>query len=199
VAIDWAGTDPCCARRRHSSTRAAGRYGFFRTSTPPPFRPAVAPGTGGNTTGRARRDATRRTPRRNDAGRKVPPRDRNAATAYTSSAGTDIATYDDLPGYHLLAARRLIATDDESYHCFNSELSPTTSHGYAEWDFSDVPHPVMFRRFLDAADYWFGYSDTSSIEDYDPARERFMVGVGDAVDGVNAMGAGDGEDPRTRG
>jgi hypothetical protein len=33
----------------------------------------------------------------------------NAATAYTSSAGTDIAAYDDLPGYHLLAARRLIA------------------------------------------------------------------------------------------
>jgi hypothetical protein len=57
----------------------------------------------------------------------------------------------------------------------------------------------MFRRFLDAADYWFGYSDTSSIEDYDPARERFTVGAGDAVDVVNTMGAGDGEDPRTRG
>jgi hypothetical protein len=31
---------------------------------------------------------------------------------YTSSAGTDNAAYDDLPGYHLLAARNLIATDD---------------------------------------------------------------------------------------
>jgi hypothetical protein len=90
----------------------------------------------------------------------------NAAIAYTSSAGTDIVAYDDLPGYHLLAARRLIATDDESYHGSDSELPPTTSHGYAEWDFSGVPDPVMFRRFLDAADYWFGYSDTSSIEDY---------------------------------
>jgi hypothetical protein len=33
------------------------------------------------------------------------------------------------------------------------ELPPATSHGYAKWDFSDVPDPVMFRRFLDAADY----------------------------------------------
>jgi hypothetical protein len=57
----------------------------------------------------------------------------------------------------------------------------------------------MSQRFLDAADYWFGYSDTSSTEGYDPACECFMVGTGDLVDGKNAMGAGDGEDPRTRG
>jgi hypothetical protein len=84
----------------------------------------------------------------------------NGATAYTSSACTDIAAYDDLPGYHLLAAKNLIATDDESYHGSDSEPPLATSHGYAEWDFSGVPNPVMFRRFLDAADYWFGYSDT---------------------------------------
>jgi hypothetical protein len=70
---------------------------------------------------------------------------------------------------------------------------------YAEWDFSGVPDPVMFRRFVDAADYWFGYSDTSSINDYDPARERSAFGIGDLVRGVYAMGPGDGEDPRTRG
>jgi hypothetical protein len=34
-----------------------------------------------------------------------------------------------------------------------SELPPTTSHGYVEWDFSGVPDPVMFQRFLDVADY----------------------------------------------
>jgi hypothetical protein len=115
------------------------------------------------------------------------------------SAGTDIAAYNDLPGYHLLAARNLIATDDESYHGSNSELPPAISHGYAELDFSGVPDPVMFQRFLDAADYWFGYSDTSSTEGYDPACERFTVGIGDMVDGTNTMGASDGEDPRTRG
>jgi hypothetical protein len=46
----------------------------------------------------------------------------NAATAYTSSAGTDVAAYDDLPSYKLLVARNLIATNDESYHGSNSEL-----------------------------------------------------------------------------
>jgi hypothetical protein len=123
----------------------------------------------------------------------------NAATAYTSSAGTDVAAYDDLPGYHLMAAINLITTNDESYHGSASELPPATSHGYAEWDFFDVPDLVMFQRFLDAADYWFGYSDTSSAGSYDPARECFMVGIGDVVNRTDATGAGDGEDPRTRG
>jgi hypothetical protein len=33
----------------------------------------------------------------------------------------------------------------------------------------------MFRRFLDATDYWFGYSDNSSAGSYDPARECFVI------------------------
>jgi hypothetical protein len=33
----------------------------------------------------------------------------------------------------------------------------------------------MFRRFLNAADYWFGYSDDSSAGSYDPARECCVV------------------------
>jgi hypothetical protein len=45
------------------------------------------------------------------------------------------------------------STNDESYHGSTSELPPATSHGYAERDFSGVPDPVMFRRFLDAANY----------------------------------------------
>jgi hypothetical protein len=44
-----------------------------------------------------------------------------------------------------------------------------------EWDFSGVPDLVMFRRFLDATDYWFGYSDNSSAGSYNPARECFDV------------------------
>jgi hypothetical protein len=97
---------------------------------------------------------------------------RNAATAYASSASIDVAAYEDLPDHHLLAVRNLItSTNDESYHGSASELPPATSHGYAEWDFSGVPDPVVFQRFLDAADYWFGYSDDSSAGNYDPARE----------------------------
>jgi hypothetical protein len=58
---------------------------------------------------------------------------RNAVTAYASSASTDVAAYEDLPGHHLLAVKDLIATtNDESYHGSASELPPATLHGYTE-------------------------------------------------------------------
>jgi hypothetical protein len=124
----------------------------------------------------------------------------NAATAYASSTSIDVAAYEDLPGHHLLAVKNLIATtNDESYHGSASELPPAILHGYAEWDFSGVPDPVMFQRFLDAADYWFGYSDDSSAGSYDPARECFVVVVDDQADSGNAARAGDGEAPRNVG
>jgi hypothetical protein len=114
-----------------------------------------------------------------------------------------VAAYKDLPGHHLLAVRNLIATtNDEAYHGSASELPPSppvTSHGYAEWDFSGVLDPVMFQRFLDATDYWFGGSDNSSAGSYDPARECFMVAIGDLVDGTSMAGAGDGEAPQNPG
>jgi hypothetical protein len=125
---------------------------------------------------------------------------RNAAMVYALSASTDVAVYEDLPGHHLLAVRNLVATtNDESYHGSASELPPATSHGYAEWDFSGVPDPVMFQRFLDVADYWFGYSDDSSAGSYDPPRECFVVVVDDQADCANAVGASDGETPRNPG
>jgi hypothetical protein len=68
-----------------------------------------------------------------------------------------------------------------------------------EWDFFGVPDPVMFQRFLDAADYWFSCSDDSSAGSYDPTRECFMVTVGDLVDDTGVVGAGDGEDPHIPG
>jgi hypothetical protein len=54
----------------------------------------------------------------------------------------------------------------------------------------------MFQWFLNAADYWFGYSDDSSAGSYDSVRECFVVVVDDQADGTNAAGAGDGEAPR---
>jgi hypothetical protein len=53
----------------------------------------------------------------------------------------------------------------------------------------------MFRWFLDATDYWFGYSDNSSTGSYDPARECFVVLANDQANSANAAGAGDGEVP----
>jgi hypothetical protein len=51
----------------------------------------------------------------------------------------------------------------------------------------------MFRRFLDATDYWFGCSDDSSTRSYDPARECCVVIANDPANATGAVGAGDGE------
>jgi hypothetical protein len=84
---------------------------------------------------------------------------------------------------------------DESSLGSVDALPPTTSHGYVEWDFSGVPDPVMFRRFLDAADYWFGYSNDSSAGSYDPARECCVVKANDPANAADVAGADDGEVP----
>jgi hypothetical protein len=71
------------------------------------------------------------------------------------------------------------------------ELPPATSHGYAEWDFSGVPDPVMFRWFPDATDYWFSYSDDSSAGSNDPARECCVVITNDQANATNTAEAQD--------
>jgi hypothetical protein len=53
----------------------------------------------------------------------------------------------------------------------------------------------MFRRFLDATDYWFGYSDDSSVGSYDPARECCVVITNDQANTANTVEASDGEVP----
>jgi hypothetical protein len=116
--------------------------------------------------------------------------------AYVTSANTDAVTRRVRLGRHVPAVRDPNAfTTDESSLASASELPPATSHGYAEWDFSDVPGPVMFWRFLDATDYWFVYSDNSSAGSYDPTRECFVVLANDQANAVNAAEAGDGEIP----
>jgi hypothetical protein len=57
----------------------------------------------------------------------------------------------------------------------------------------------MFQWFLDAADYWFGYSDNSSAGSYDPAWECSVVIANDQANTVNAAEAGDGEVPLNSG
>jgi hypothetical protein len=53
----------------------------------------------------------------------------------------------------------------------------------------------MFRRFLDATDYWFGYSDDSSAGSYDPARECCVVIASNQANAADAAEAGDREVP----
>jgi hypothetical protein len=57
----------------------------------------------------------------------------------------------------------------------------------------------MFRRFLDATDYWFGCSDDSSTGSYDPARECCVVIANDPANATGAASAGDGEVTPARG
>jgi hypothetical protein len=124
---------------------------------------------------------------------------RGATTTYIASANTDAVERMVRPGRHVPAVRDPSASaDDESSHGSASELPPATSHGYAEWDFSGVLDPMMFRRFVDAMDYWFGYSDNSSVGSYDPARECFVVLANDQANIANAAEAGDGEVPLAR-
>jgi hypothetical protein len=100
------------------------------------------------------------------------------------------------PGRHIFVARDPGASaGDESSLGFLDPLPSANLHGYAEWDFSGVPDPVMFRRFLDAMDYWFGYSDDSSTGSYDPALECCVVITNDPANATGATGAGDGEAP----
>jgi hypothetical protein len=53
----------------------------------------------------------------------------------------------------------------------------------------------MLRRFLDATDYWFGYSDDSRTGSYDPARECCVVITNDQANAANTAEASDGEVP----
>jgi hypothetical protein len=47
----------------------------------------------------------------------------------------------------------------------------------------------LFQRFLDAADYWFGYSDNSSTGSYDPVREFFVVLTNDQANASERGGS----------
>jgi hypothetical protein len=98
------------------------------------------------------------------------------------------------PGRHVFVTRDPgVSAGDESSLGSIDALPPANLHGYAEWDFSGVPDPVMFRRFLDATDYWFGCSDDSSTGSYDPAWECCVVIANDPANATGAVGAGDGE------
>jgi hypothetical protein len=117
---------------------------------------------------------------------------RGATTAYNANINTTMRRVP--PGRHVFVAKDPSASaGDESSLGSLDALPPASLHGYAEWDFPGVLDPVMFRRFLDATDYWFGCSDDSSTGSYDPARECCVVIANDPANATSAAGAGDGE------
>jgi hypothetical protein len=121
---------------------------------------------------------------------------RGATAAYVANTNANTTMRKVPPSRHILVARDPSASSgDESSLGSVDALPPATSHGYAEWDFSGVPDPVMFRRFLDAVDDWFGYSDDSIAGSYDPARECCVVIANDPANATDVAGVGDGEVP----
>jgi hypothetical protein len=83
---------------------------------------------------------------------------RGATTAHNANVNTMMRRVP--PGRHVFVARDPGASaGDESSLGSLDVLPPANLHRYAEWDFSGVPDPVMFRRFLDTTDYSFGCSD----------------------------------------
>jgi hypothetical protein len=116
--------------------------------------------------------------------------------AYTANANASAAMRRVPPGCHVYVARDPSASArDESSLGSLDALPPATLHGYAEWDFSGVPDPLMFKRFLDATDYWFGFYDDSSTGSYNPTRECCVVIANNPANATGATGAGDGEVP----
>jgi hypothetical protein len=110
---------------------------------------------------------------------------RGATAAYVANANANTTMRRVPPGRHILVATDPSASvGDESSLGSINELTPATSHGYAEWDFSGVPDPM---RFLNATDYWFGYSDDSSAGSYDLARECCIVIANDPANAADAV------------
>jgi hypothetical protein len=99
--------------------------------------------------------ATTPTGKRTVSGPLIPIGLRGATSAYNANANTTMRRVP--PGHHVFIARDPGASaGDESSLGSVDALPPANRHGYAEWDFSGVPDPVVFRRFLDAMDYWLG-------------------------------------------
>jgi hypothetical protein len=126
------------------------------------------------------------------SGPRIPIGLRGATSAYNTNVNTMMRRVP--PGRNVFVARDpgASAGDGSSLGSLDA-LPPANRHGYAEWDFSGVPDPVMFRRFLDTTDYWFGCSDDSSTGSYNPARECYAVIANDPANAAGAVGAGDGE------
>jgi hypothetical protein len=71
---------------------------------------------------------------------------RGATTAYNANVNTTMRKVP--PGRHVFVARDPSASaGDESSLGSLDAPPPANLHGYAEWDFSGVPDPVMFQRF----------------------------------------------------
>lgn len=106
---------------------------------------------------------------------------RNATATYASSVSTNMSTYDNLPGQHLVSIHNLVAsTQDDSYPELEEESVCGQEH--REWNYSELWDREAFLSFQATTDYCLTCSDDSSEGNDNPTRECFVL---------NIQGAGD--------
>ena len=95
---------------------------------------------------------------------------RASAATYASSVSTNMSTYEDLPGHHLLSARNLIVSTPGSSNPDSADKGSVLIQDRVspEWDYSGIRDLGAFLSFQAAADYCLTCSDDSSEGDYDP-------------------------------
>jgi len=122
---------------------------------------------------------------------------RNTTATYASSVSTNLSTYEDLPGHHLVSIRNLIASSpDDSYPDMADDINLFMDNLTAlEWDYSGVRDLDAFRSFQLAATYCLTCSEDSNDGDYDPTRECFMVELADGVVDEAPSDGGNNEEP----
>ena len=100
---------------------------------------------------------------------------RSSTITYASSISTNMSTYEDLPGHHLLSICNLVAsTPDSSYpDSSDGESIPVLGRLNPKWYYSGIRDLEAFLSFQAATDYCLACSDDSSEGDYDPTRECF--------------------------
>ena len=89
---------------------------------------------------------------------------RTTAVTYASSVSTNMSSYEDLPGHHLISIRNLIVSSpDDSYPDTADDINFFMDNFTAsEWDYSGVCDLDAFRSFQLAANYCLTCSEDSS-------------------------------------
>jgi len=78
-----------------------------------------------------------------------PYRMQGSAVTYTSSVSTNMSTYEDLTGHHLLSARNLIASTPDSSYPDSTDEGSVLVHDRVtpEWDYSGIRDLRAFLSF----------------------------------------------------
>jgi hypothetical protein len=107
---------------------------------------------------------------------------RNTTTASSSSTGTGLDAYNDLPDHHYMSIPNLVITSPNKFYRDTDGEEYRYGYGYGrrapQWDYSRLQDPDALRRFQSAVTYCLTCFDDSSEGDYDPSCECFIIVIG---------------------